>query len=58
VPAAGHRGASRVGRGREAIMTADGIVAGYDGSAGSDQALSWAAREARARRVTLTVCHA
>jgi len=39
-------------------MTADGIVAGYDGSAGSDQALSCAAREARARGVTLTVCHA
>jgi nucleotide-binding universal stress UspA family protein len=39
-------------------MTSDGIVAGYDGSASSEQALSWAAREARARGVTLTVCHA
>lgn len=38
--------------------TADGIVAGYDGSAGSEQALGWAAREARARGVMLTVCHA
>jgi nucleotide-binding universal stress UspA family protein len=33
-----------------------GIVAGYDGSPGSDQALHWAAREARARDTTLTVC--
>jgi nucleotide-binding universal stress UspA family protein len=38
--------------------TAYGIVAGYDGSPGSDQALSWAAREARARGAALTVCHA
>jgi nucleotide-binding universal stress UspA family protein len=35
-----------------------GIVVGYDGSAGSAQALAWAAREARARRRVLTVCHA
>jgi nucleotide-binding universal stress UspA family protein len=35
-----------------------GIIAGYDGSAGSEHALSWAAREARSRKVMLTVCHA
>jgi len=35
-----------------------GIVVGYDGSASSAQALAWAAREARARRQALTVCHA
>jgi nucleotide-binding universal stress UspA family protein len=28
--------------------TGHGIVAGYDGSPGSEQALSWATREARA----------
>ena len=33
-----------------------GIVAGYDGSPGAAQALRWAAREARARGTTLTVC--
>jgi len=33
-----------------------GIVAGYDGSPGSAQALRWAAREAKARETTLTVC--
>lgn len=33
-----------------------GIVAGYDGSPGSDQALRWAAEEARARGHALTVC--
>ncbi len=33
-----------------------GIVAGYDGSPGSGQALRWAAREAKARGTTLTVC--
>jgi len=33
-----------------------GIVAGYDGSPSSGQALRWAAREARARDTTLTVC--
>ncbi len=38
--------------------TADGILAGYDGSPGSEQALSWAAREARSRGTVLTVCHA
>jgi nucleotide-binding universal stress UspA family protein len=35
-----------------------GIVAGYDGSADSGQAVRWAAREARARGTTLTVCFA
>lgn len=38
--------------------TAYGIITGYDGSAGSEQALSWAVREARSRRTALTVCHA
>jgi len=38
--------------------TADGILAGYDGSPGSERALSWAAREARSRGTVLTVCHA
>ena len=36
-------------------MTYD-IVAGYDGSPGSAQAVRWAAREALARGMTLTVC--
>jgi nucleotide-binding universal stress UspA family protein len=38
--------------------TGYGVLAGYDGSAGSKQALSWAAREARARGAVLTVCQA
>jgi nucleotide-binding universal stress UspA family protein len=33
-----------------------GIVAGYDGSSGGGDALRWAAREAKARGTTLTVC--
>ena len=33
-----------------------GIVAGYDGSPDSGQALRWAAREAQARGTTLVVC--
>src|SRR5689334_9469918 len=33
-----------------------GIVAGYDGSPGSAQAVCWAAREALARGTTLTIC--
>ncbi len=33
-----------------------GIVAGYDGSPGSGDALRWGAREAKARDTTLTVC--
>ena len=34
----------------------DGIIAGYDGSAGSDEALRWAAREAWVRGTALTIC--
>jgi nucleotide-binding universal stress UspA family protein len=34
----------------------DGIVAGYDGSPGSEMALRWAADEARARGTHLVVC--
>lgn len=34
----------------------NGIVAGYDGSSGSEQALRWAVREARVRGSALTVC--
>lgn len=34
-----------------------GILAGYDGSPCAEQALRWAAREAAARGVVLTVCH-
>jgi nucleotide-binding universal stress UspA family protein len=34
----------------------DGIIAGYDGSPGSQDALRWAAREAKARGTVLTVC--
>ena len=34
----------------------DGIIAGYDGSTGSDEALRWAAREAWARGTALTIC--
>ena len=37
--------------------TGRGILVGYDGSSSSHQALSWAAREARERGVTLTLCH-
>lgn len=39
-------------------MTGDtyGILAGYDGSPDSGQTLRWAAREAKARGTTLTVC--
>jgi len=35
-----------------------GIMVGYDGSPGSEDALAWAVREARARARVLTVCHA
>jgi nucleotide-binding universal stress UspA family protein len=44
--------------GKEVAMTemTYGIVAGYDGSPGSGDALRWAAREAKARGTTLTVC--
>jgi nucleotide-binding universal stress UspA family protein len=34
------------------------IMAAYDGSAGSAEALDWAVREARLRGLPLTVCHA
>ncbi len=34
----------------------DGIIAGYDGSAGGDEALRWAARQALARGTVLTIC--
>jgi nucleotide-binding universal stress UspA family protein len=34
----------------------DGIIVGYDGSEGSDEALRWAAREAWARGTALTIC--
>jgi nucleotide-binding universal stress UspA family protein len=34
----------------------DGIVAGYDGSPASDDALRWAGREAWARGTVLTIC--
>ncbi len=36
----------------------NGVLVGYDGSADSNQALSWAARQARLSRSVLTVCHA
>ena len=39
-------------------ITERGILAGYDGSARSGRALSWAAREARARGESLAVCYA
>jgi len=38
--------------------TPDGILVGYDGSAASEHALGWAAREARSRGLALTVCQA
>jgi nucleotide-binding universal stress UspA family protein len=38
------------------IGMSDGIIAGYDGSAGSDEALRWAAREAWVRGTALTIC--
>ncbi len=37
-------------------MTENGIVVGYDGSACAEQAIAWAAREARSRQSVLTVC--
>src|SRR5918911_658590 len=36
--------------------TRHGILAGFDGSPGSEQAVRWAVREARARGEPLTVC--
>lgn len=38
--------------------TEHGIVVGYDGSSSAQEALRWAAREARDRGVALTVCQA
>ena len=38
--------------------TIHGILVGYDGSPGSEQALLWAAREAHWRGSIVTVCHA
>jgi len=38
--------------------TVNGIVAGYDGSPASQEALDWAALEATAHGLVLTVCHA
>ena len=35
-----------------------GILVGYDGSPGSDQALGWALQEASWRGAVLTICHA
>jgi nucleotide-binding universal stress UspA family protein len=35
-----------------------GVLVGYDGSPGSERALRWAARQARARETALTVCRA
>ncbi len=48
----------RVRYGKEVVMIemTHGIVAGYDGSPSSGDALRWAAREAKARDTTLTVC--
>ena len=39
-----------------AAMSNTTILVGYDGSPGSEDALAWAAREARARGSVLTVC--
>jgi nucleotide-binding universal stress UspA family protein len=38
--------------------TTHGILVGYDGSPGSEQAVGWALQEARWRGAVLTVCHA
>jgi nucleotide-binding universal stress UspA family protein len=38
--------------------TVNGIVAGYDGSTASEEALDWAAWEAKEHGLVLTVCHA
>ena len=40
------------------VGTVTGILAGYDGSPSGEQALAWAAAEARIRSVELIVCHA
>ncbi|WP_141576756.1 universal stress protein [Actinomadura sp. WMMA1423] len=36
----------------------DTVLVGYDGSPAADEALRWGVREARFRRLPLTVCHA
>ena len=46
---AGDRGVAMTGN-------SDGIVAGYDGSPGADEALRWAVREVGERGTVLTVC--
>jgi nucleotide-binding universal stress UspA family protein len=38
-------------------VTMGGVVAGFDGSAASAQALAWAVTEAALRRIPLTVCY-
>jgi nucleotide-binding universal stress UspA family protein len=38
--------------------TTHGVVAGYDGSPASEEAIAWAVGEAQARGDSLTVCHA
>jgi nucleotide-binding universal stress UspA family protein len=38
--------------------TRHGVLIGFDGSPSSESALTWAIREAQARREPLTVCHA
>jgi nucleotide-binding universal stress UspA family protein len=45
---------------REGTMTGNelGILAGYDGSSGSQEALAWAAAEATSRGSPLTICSA
>jgi hypothetical protein len=48
----------RAGDQGEVTMTgnSDGIVPGYGGSPGADEALRWAVRGARERGAVLTVC--
>lgn len=38
------------------VMTATGIVVGFDGSPDAEQAVAWAATEAQVRRCPLTIC--
>jgi nucleotide-binding universal stress UspA family protein len=64
-PASGSRSATSPGAGNAPhtgvagrVRTGLGMLVGYDGSSGSQQALRWAARQARARKVVLTVCQA
>jgi len=39
------------------MATSTNVLVGYDGSPGSDQALRWAAEEARLRHLELVICH-